>query len=173
MMKSVSDNDDEKCLRSPLLLSSRNPQTMSACTLCNALLIMSLLAASPLAASWRRRRSMSAHDVSLQRPAHHVMLGFPLGRRCTRRNCLPSNDVCMHTTSLSATPCSSCHCCGLPMSLPFFRGFDTVGLGFPMWGSSWGGGHGLAEGKNGGRTNGGGGGFLSAVGCGGTTSPPL
>ena len=116
MMKSVSDND-EKCLRSPLLLSSRNPQTMSACTLCNALLIMSLLAASPLAASWRRRRSMSAHDVSLQRPAHHVMLGFPLGRRCTRRNCLPSNDVCMHTTSLSATPCSSCHCCGLPMSL--------------------------------------------------------
>ena len=123
MMKSVSDND-EKCLRSPLLLSSRNPQTMSACTLCNALLIMSLLAASPLAASWRRRRSMSAHDVSLQRPAHHVMLGFPLGRRCTRRNCLPSNDVCMHTTSLSATPCSSCHC-----SLPW--GGAQVGGGAP------------------------------------------
>ena len=127
MMKSVSDND-EKCLRSPLLLSSRNPQIMSACTLCNALLIMSLLAASPLAASWRRRRSMLAHHVSLQRPAHHVILGFPLGRRCTRRNCLPSNDVCMHTTSLSATPCSSCHCCGLPMSLLFCKSFP--------WGSS-------------------------------------
>ena len=42
-----------------------------------------------------------------------------------------SNDVCMRTTSLSATPCSSCHC-SPTMSLPSFRGFGTVGLDFPM-----------------------------------------